>query len=266
MNYIIISFTVSSTTLLLDPLAGASNPPSVEQMILIFSIPMSVLLFTFLGGGHIILDHPSQKRKKFYKVLVIAVVVFALLVSAMDAAYASIVAIFLAAIAVARGGQMITWARRAFSKKSTPEFLDEASPGALLSSGAFLMAVSVFLLMTSIYYNPSFHLFIHNVRIRDRVNCLAAQGGLEEVAAAEMAYFTKHKTFYKDIGSLPGFEYESYLSYYPDTSIKIVKADKESFVTKAFHPGCDVDEDGSPDEFVWDSAKGGLQHGVHLLW
>ena len=82
--------------------------------------------------------------------------------------------------------------------------------------------------------------------------CNRARTALMKLADAENNYFAEHKTFTKDLQLLR-------LTLKPEVNISIFKADEQSFIAAASHKLCDKDNDGKPDAFMWDSARGGLQ-------
>ena len=104
--------------------------------------------------------------------------------------------------------------------------------------------------------------------LKKRKYCSAAKSDLANLAVAQEAYFVDHKKFVvKGDGSnlsKGGFKKS------PDVTIKlssggVVKTPDgavEYFIAHASHKGCDIDDDGKPDIFVWHSAKGGLQSDV----
>lgn len=71
-------------------------------------------------------------------------------------------------------------------------------------------------------------------------------------AVAENKYFSEHKTFTTSLNFLNPMQN-------PEVSLTILKADEQSFVAAASHRLFDNDKNGTPDVFMWDSAKGGLQ-------
>ncbi len=93
---------------------------------------------------------------------------------------------------------------------------------------------------------PYFH------KREQKVFCEQAKKALVEISEAEKDYFSKHKSFTADINALN-------LKGQYETVISITKADEKSFAATASHNKCDMDNDKAPDQFTWDSAKGGLQ-------
>lgn len=86
---------------------------------------------------------------------------------------------------------------------------------------------------------------------KQKVSCSIAKQTLIEISEAEKDYFSKYKSFTGDINALD-------LKWTQGINISI-RADKKSFVATASHNECDMDNDKVPDQFTWDSAKGGLQ-------
>ncbi|MBI1810986.1 MAG: hypothetical protein HY035_08130 [Nitrospirae bacterium] len=82
--------------------------------------------------------------------------------------------------------------------------------------------------------------------------CNQVRTALTKISDAENTYFAEHKTFTKDLHLLR-------LSLKPEVDISVIKADEQSFIATASHRLCDKDNDGIPDAFMWDSARGGLQ-------
>ncbi|MDP2279390.1 MAG: hypothetical protein Q8K51_14330 [Nitrospirota bacterium] len=82
--------------------------------------------------------------------------------------------------------------------------------------------------------------------------CNQVRTTLTKISDAENKYFSEHKTFTNELHVLR-------LSLKPEVNISIFKADEQSFIATASHKLCDKDNDGKPDAFMWDSAKGGLQ-------
>ena len=82
--------------------------------------------------------------------------------------------------------------------------------------------------------------------------CNQPKTALRKLADAENKYFAEHKTFTKELQLLR-------LTLKPEVDISIVKADEQSFIATASHSLCDKDNDGKPDAFTWNSARGGLQ-------
>ena len=75
---------------------------------------------------------------------------------------------------------------------------------------------------------------------------------LARLAEAENKYFSGHKTFTTELNLLD-------LKQNPEVSITISKANQQSFIAAASHRLCSKDENGTPNVFIWDSAKGGLE-------
>ena len=82
--------------------------------------------------------------------------------------------------------------------------------------------------------------------------CNQPKIALRKLADAENEYFSGHKTFTAQLNSLS-------LKQNTEVYIMIFKADEKSFIATASHSLCDKDNDGKPDAFMWDSARGGLQ-------
>jgi len=82
--------------------------------------------------------------------------------------------------------------------------------------------------------------------------CNQAKTALRKLADAENKYFSGHKAFTAELSLLNP-------APNPDVSIKIMKGDEQSFTAAASHRLCDKDKNGTPDVFMWDSAKDGLQ-------
>ena len=98
----------------------------------------------------------------------------------------------------------------------------------------------------------------------EKVYCNQPQIDIVNLAFAQEAYFTDHKK-YIVTGDGSNLDKENFEKS-PDVTIKlsggVVKTPDgpvEYFVAHASHKGCDMDDDGKPDIFVWDSSKGGLQ-------
>jgi Tfp pilus assembly protein PilE len=81
--------------------------------------------------------------------------------------------------------------------------------------------------------------------------CNQAKAALRNLADAEYEYFANHKAFTTDLNSLN-------LTQKPDVYIMIIKGDEQSFTATASHRLCKKDKDGTPEVYMWDSARGGL--------
>jgi hypothetical protein len=86
----------------------------------------------------------------------------------------------------------------------------------------------------------------------DQKPCNQPKIALKKLADAEYHYFSEHKAFTPELSLLD-------LPSNPDISIRMIKGDKQSFIAAASHRLCDKDKSGTPDVFMWDSARGGLQ-------
>ncbi|HYA85657.1 MAG TPA: hypothetical protein VEI57_01145 [Nitrospirota bacterium] len=86
----------------------------------------------------------------------------------------------------------------------------------------------------------------------DQQTCVQAKTALTKLADAENEYFSGHKTFTTELQILN-------LAQNPEVHIMILKADEQSFIATASHRLCNKPENGTPQVFMWDSAKGGLQ-------
>ena len=82
--------------------------------------------------------------------------------------------------------------------------------------------------------------------------CEQAKMALSKIADAEKKYFSKHKVYATELSFLD-------LAQNPEVNIMIPKADERSFIAAASHRSCNSDKNGTPNVFIWDSAKGGLQ-------
>jgi hypothetical protein len=82
--------------------------------------------------------------------------------------------------------------------------------------------------------------------------CNQPKIALRKIADAENKYFSENKTFTTQLQLLN-------LTPNPDIYIMITGGDEQSFMALASHRLCDTDDQGTPEVFVWDSARGGLQ-------
>jgi len=82
--------------------------------------------------------------------------------------------------------------------------------------------------------------------------CNQAKTALRKLADAENEYYAKHKTFTVELYLLTQTQN-------PEVHIILLTGDERSFIAVASHRLCDKDNKGTPDVFMWDSAKGGLQ-------
>ncbi len=81
--------------------------------------------------------------------------------------------------------------------------------------------------------------------------CNQAKIALRKLADAENKYFSEHKAFTTEL-------YLLNLTPNPDIYIMIIKGDEQSFIAAASHRLCSKDKNETPNVFMWDSAKGGL--------
>ncbi len=86
----------------------------------------------------------------------------------------------------------------------------------------------------------------------DQKPCNQPKIALRNLADAENKYFSEHKTFTAELHLLN-------LTLNPDIYIMLIKGDEQSFIASSFHRLCDKDDKGTPEVFMWDSARGGLQ-------
>jgi hypothetical protein len=82
--------------------------------------------------------------------------------------------------------------------------------------------------------------------------CSQARSALARLAEAEKEYFAGHKTFTTDLNRL-NLEPTSHIY------LLILRGDSQSFLAAASHYACEKDTKGTPNVFMWDSARGGLQ-------
>lgn len=82
-------------------------------------------------------------------------------------------------------------------------------------------------------------------------HCDQAKAALRELAQAEAQYFATHKAYTADLASLK-------LASDPNIQVSVTRADERSFNATASHQLCSK-KDGSPELFVWDSSREGMQ-------
>ncbi len=82
-------------------------------------------------------------------------------------------------------------------------------------------------------------------------HCDEAKMALRELAQAEVQYFAAHKTYTADLAPLK-------LAPDPNIQVGVTRADERSFSATASHRLCSKKDD-SPELFVWDSSRGGMQ-------
>jgi len=85
-----------------------------------------------------------------------------------------------------------------------------------------------------------------------QTTCNEVKITLARLAEAENKYFSEHKTFTAELNLLD-------LKRDPEVSIMIPRANQQSFIAAASHRLCRMDKSGTPNVFIWDSAKGGLE-------
>jgi len=78
--------------------------------------------------------------------------------------------------------------------------------------------------------------------------CSQARAALARLAEAEKAYFAEHKT------------YAAHLTYLnmerpPHIYLLILRGDSQSFLAAASHYACEKDTKGTPNVYMWDSAR-----------
>jgi hypothetical protein len=83
-----------------------------------------------------------------------------------------------------------------------------------------------------------------------RKHCDQARKALSALAEAEEKYRAEHKTYTARLDILN-------LTTSPNVQIDLTKADEKSFTASASHRTCN--KEGSPEIFIWDSSRGGLQ-------
>jgi len=81
--------------------------------------------------------------------------------------------------------------------------------------------------------------------------CYQARQALENVAAAQNEYKSRHGTFAPHAYLLD-------IRQNPDIPVLIVMGNTEFFVAVASHKNC-KEKDGTPRVFTWDSLRGGMQ-------
>ena len=89
-------------------------------------------------------------------------------------------------------------------------------------------------------------------RYSDQKPCNQAKIALKNFAQAENEYFSKHKAYTTELTLLD-------LKQNPEVYIMVLRGDEQSFAAAASHQACDTNKDGTPEVFMWDSARGGLQ-------
>jgi hypothetical protein len=82
--------------------------------------------------------------------------------------------------------------------------------------------------------------------------CNQVKTALKKFADAENEYFSKHKAYATELPLLD-------LKQNPEVYIMVLRGDEQSFAAAASHQACVTNKDGTPEVFMWDSARGGLQ-------
>lgn len=82
--------------------------------------------------------------------------------------------------------------------------------------------------------------------------CNQPKMALRKLADAENKFFSEHRTFTTQLQSLN-------MTPNPDVYIMITRKNEQSFMALASHRLCATGDQGTPEVFVWDSARGGLQ-------
>jgi hypothetical protein len=83
-------------------------------------------------------------------------------------------------------------------------------------------------------------------------HCDQARTALKELAQAEQEYFSAHKIYTSTLDLLK-------LTLDPNIQINVTKADEKSFTASASHNQCLKQPEKTPEIFIWDSSRGGLQ-------
>jgi hypothetical protein len=86
----------------------------------------------------------------------------------------------------------------------------------------------------------------------NKKHCDQAKTALAELAGAEEKYRAEHKTYTAVLSLLN-------LSSNPNIQLEVNKADEKSFAASSSHGLCNKEKGGTPEIFIWDSSRKGLQ-------
>jgi hypothetical protein len=128
-----------------ETVAEANQPPGPQLLLAEVSLLPLMILLSLAGGAYAILRALRPKARR-WRVLRAASAVLAILVSGASGGIAFGVAVIFGVFALQRGVQMIGWGLRARASGERPIHLFTASPARLLTAGAALLMLTVFLL------------------------------------------------------------------------------------------------------------------------
>ena len=139
----IFKLAAMASLIVLNPkLAWANNPPAPALFLAEISILPIMMLLTALGGGYAVLEDTRDKRRGCLLAAGAGALVF---ISMAHEGFAFMVCVTFSFAAIVRGFKMVALGIAAGSKKKVPENLEKASPKLLVSFGALLVIVSIFL-------------------------------------------------------------------------------------------------------------------------
>jgi len=120
----------------------ANQPPGPNLMLSEVLILPAMIILTLIGGGYAVLSRLKGKKRPLLKIIA---AILAIIFSAMQEGLAFLVVVIFAVIALERSLKMLYWGIKSIGSNQKPEHLTEAKPSRLISAGAILFLVTIFL-------------------------------------------------------------------------------------------------------------------------
>lgn len=141
--------------------AHANNPPgTVGEVLFAYLIPIAMIMLTMLAGGYTIINRlkppAADKKSKVVSYLKTAAkTVFWLFIIIWSLAFAGMSLLLCLAFgiyAIYRSGQLIRWGMIARRTVGKPDYLHDARPARLISSGCALAVITVIMSLLTLVF------------------------------------------------------------------------------------------------------------------